>query len=377
MYWQREVYRAAAAWPNGGTYTLELPNNGLLGSIMIHAYRAGVTDSMLTTQKWRLIDWISKIEVVADGSTIIKSVTGQVQHFLQWMDGGGAAPDQHFNYGSSTKRCRLMLNFGRQLFDPEYGLDLGAFKSVELKLTNDGSSTYFGGDWGVDIVLYYLREPAISTFKGFMRTEEWRKWTTVQGEIKYLDLPVAEKVRRAVMQVVPGLDAYNMPTTTPYNVAYNIELLLKTGLLKVWEGNLRHLWYDNYFDHGRDVIQPIQPYHTAAYGIWTGVGQTLSMGGVRIPHDGIQDTATPSFSPGEDSSAQKRFTQTDADQEALLLMGLALENCAYFRFDHNRDPETYLDPRVQGTVQLNITTRDASSAAGGTIRVVLDRLAVP
>ncbi|GAG41847.1 unnamed protein product, partial [marine sediment metagenome] len=31
------------------------------------------------------------------------------------------------------------------------------------------------------------------------------------------------------------------------------------------------------------------------------------------------------------------------------------------------------DPRAMGVVQMNIQTRDASSAAGGTIRVVLER----
>jgi hypothetical protein len=57
----------------------------------------------------------------------------------------------------------------------------------------------------------------------------------------------------------------------------------------------------------------------------------------------------------------------------MLVAGLALENCAVFRFDHLPDFARWLDPRAMDTVQLNIATRDASTAAGGTIRVILDR----
>lgn len=67
------------------------------------------------------------------------------------------------------------------------------------------------------------------------------------------------------------------------------------------------------------------------------------------------------------------MTDTDSDQDTLLAMGLALENCAYFRFDHLYDPASYLDPDASKTVQLDIHTRNASSAADGTIKVALER----
>jgi len=176
-----------------------------------------------------------------------------------------------------------------------------------------------------------------------------------------------------VLQVIPDLDAYYAAETTPYNVAYDIELYLKTGVLKVFDGSLRDLWYENYFDIGRDVLQPLQPYHTAAYGIWTGLGQTLGFAGARMPHDSTQDTASTSIYPGDDSSTLRRMTDTDNDQDTLLAMGLALENCATFRFDQLYDPASFLDPEANKTVQLNIQTRDSASAADGTIRVILDR----
>jgi len=92
-----------------------------------------------------------------------------------------------------------------------------------------------------------------------------------------------------------------------------------------------------------------------------------------MPHDSTQDTASTSIYPGDDSSTLRRMTDTDNDQDAVLAMGLALENCATFRFDQLYDPASFLDPEANKTVQLNIQTRDSASAADGTIRVILDR----
>jgi hypothetical protein len=64
----------------------------------------------------------------------------------------------------------------------------------------------------------------------------------------------------------------------------------------------------------------------------------------------------------------------DNDQDAWLVMGLALENCAYFRFDQEGDPNQWLDPEMNKTVTLDVHTRNAASAADGTIKVCLERL---
>jgi hypothetical protein len=281
--------------------------------------------------------------------------------------------DKEFNYGSSTRRSHLLLNFGRALFDGGMGLDLDKWDSVELKVSNDAAAAQFASALAVDALMYLLEDP-LEAWPGYLRKEEWRKWTTVQNETQYLELPTQYPIRRIILQVIPDDGAtYVEATTTPYNVAYNIELNLKTGTIRVWNGNLRDLWYENAFDRGRDIIQALESYHTDAYGIWTGLGQTLGIGAARTPHDSTQDTASPSFEPGDDSSTLRRLTNTDSDVDSMLVAGLALENCAVFRFDHLPDFARWLDPRAMDTVQLNIATRDASTAAGGTIRVILDR----
>jgi len=374
MYWQREKIRKTATFTTGGTYTLELPDHGLLGSIMIHVYATPVSNSLMATEKWRLVDFISKIEVIGNGSEIIKSVNGRIGKYLAWLDGGGCSPDRGTNYATGTKRHHSVINFGRKFFDPDYGLDLGRWGSVELKITNDGSGTYFTGNMTIDVICNWLREGSPSQFKGYFRTEQWREWTTIAAEKKYLELPLQHVLRRLILQTDADVDANMVAETTLYNLAYQIELSIRSGKLKVFDDNLRDLWYENYWLYGRNVLQSMQSYHSDAKGIRTGLGQSLGVAGARSVFDGTQSTVGTTISPREDSHTLYRMTDTSIEPDALLLMGLALENCAVIPFDMYPDPATWLDLRADGTVELMIETRNAASAADGNIVAVTDRL---
>lgn len=373
MYWRREYLRKAASLAIGGTWREDLPQDGKLGTILCHISGSPVTDSMLIINKWRIWDYISKIEVIGNGAEVIKSITGPVARYLAWLDGGLAAPDKAFNYGSSTHRFHFPINFGRRFLDPEMGLDLKKWDNVEIQITNDAAAAQYASAMAVDALMYMLEGGPANAFPGYMRTEEWRKWTTVQAATQYLDLPTAHPIRRIILQVYPACGTNANADTTSYNVLYNIELNFQSGKIKVWNGNLRDLWYENAFEDGRDILQSLESYHTDGYGVWTGLGQTLGMGGVRLPHGGAQNTYGTSMLPGEDGATVQREVPSDADQDGLLALGLALENCAVFKFDQDTKPSTWLDPAVMAAIQLNCTTRDAATADNGTIRVILDR----
>lgn len=375
MYWQREVYRASATWTRGGTYRVELPDHGLLGAIMFHARVSQNTTGQQTYDAWRIMDFISELKIVGNGNRVIKAITGRVNHYLQFLDGGQSMLDVHHNYATSTLRHHGILTFGRRLFDLQYGLDLAAWDTVEIQFTNDAGSGFTGNDFSIDVILYWLREAPSTQFKGYFKTEEYRKWTTVSDENKRVSLPTEELLRRIILQVEASEDAtYKTADTTLYNVAYNIELKLRSGTIELWNSGLRDLWYDNAFMLGREQLVGIQPYHTDAYGIRTGLGQSLAFAGARVPHDGTQDTASTSIVPGDDGHTLRRMTDTDADQDVLLIAGLSLENCAFFDFDLDGNPANYLDLAREKTVNVNVKTRSGSTYAGGTIRVILDRL---
>jgi hypothetical protein len=373
MYRRLEALRKSATFNIGETFTLLLPEHGLLSSLLLHITGTPVTDSMNAIEKWRMLDWISKIEVIGNGSTIIKSFTGRVAQYLNFKDGGLASPDKHFNYGSSTKRFHVPINFGRYLGDLLYGLDLTPWKSVELKLTNDGSGTYFTGNLAASIFALWVHDPPAGAFQKYFRTEEWRSIATVQAKTEYLDLPEEGKLRRLILQVDPAVETTKEAKTTLYNVVSNLKLTKKTGADILFDSSLRDLWYWEAFRDGRQILQPLEPYHTTAYGVRTGLGQTLGEAGLRMGQSGAQNTYGTGIYPGDDSSTLRRGVGTDPTQDALLVMGLALENCAAFDFNDPDEESTYLDLKDEGTVQLQMATADAASAAGGTVRLMLDR----
>ncbi len=373
MYLQREFLRTQAAMDQNSTYRVSLPQNGFVTSIMLVFAGSPVTDARLDVADWRWIDFLSKVEIWANQATIIKSLTGRMAHVQQWLDGGPLITGQDHNYGSSTLRGRLPLNFGRNYWDTEYGLDLSRWQDVELRITNTASSTYFSDSLKVDVLLNYIRDVSANPFKGYFRTEEWNTYTTVTSEKKYLELPVENKVRRILMQVLTSQDASHMAQRNDYQTLNNIQLFLKTGLLKVWDANLRHLWYDNLFSDGRYQLAGAEQYATNAKGFRVGLGQTFYKGSSRVMHGGAQSTYAAGLYPGDDGQTQRRLATLDNDQDSYLVAGIAPESCAWFNFNTPDSPEGFLDPATQKTVQLNYEIGTNANDAGGTIRTVLDR----
>jgi hypothetical protein len=243
-----------------------------------------------------------------------------------------------------------------------------------MQFTNDGSSTYFSTDLSITTHLLWLRDAGPGSFRGYRSIEEWRKWTTVSDEWKYLDLPTEHRLRRLMLQTYADVDANVLDEATPYNVAYEIKLKLRSGAVEVFNGNLRDLWYLNALYQGRDPIVGIEPYQADGKGIHTGFGQTLAMGGVRLPHGAAQNTYGTSMVPGHDGQTLEREVPTDTEQDALILSGLSYENVAFFPFDEDDDPGAYLDLKGEGTVKLDVHTRSGATYADGTIRVMLDKM---
>lgn len=376
MYWQREYLREGDSMTRNDTWREDLPAEGLLGSILFRMSVAGVSAAFAETLKWRISDFISKIEVIGDGSTVIKSLTGNCLNALQFYDQGIAHPDYWHSYATGTKWYHVLLNFGRKMFDTEYGLDLSRWNNVELKITNDATSSEFGASIGLSVLQYFLREAPAGMFRGFFRTEEWRKWTTVQNETKYLELPTERKIRRVIMQVLPGVDSDKVANTSMWNIADDVEMSLKTGILRVFKGGIDDLMWENYLDYGKELLSSPNLYLTADYGRNVGMGYvTMATPGAGT-QDGAVATAVPTLEGRRTDFTQKPENYEADTLIATLCRGLCPENTVVFRFDKPDEPVAYLDPMEQKTVKLDVHTRDSSSAAAGTIRVVLDRLVV-
>ncbi len=372
MYPQLEYLREGAVMGRGSTFRLDLPENGMLSALQIRIEAAGVSDAFATTMNWRICDFIDKIEIIGNGSTVIKSVPGNVLQALQFFDTGIASLDYWHSYATGTQRFNVLLLFGRYLFDQLLGLDLSVWNNIEIRITNSASATYYGEDFSVSLLGYYLREG--SPFAGYLRTEEWQKWTTVSDETKYLELPVENRVRRVIFQCLPPADGDNVFNTGMWNMIDDLEVSLKTGVLRMYKGGIDDLMRMNALFLGRLVMTYPQYYLTADYGRNIGIGYVLggahSFGG----SDAAITHGKPALEVGNTSATQVPKAYTGDNDFQGLHVGLCPENCLLFPFNLVDEPSEYLDVLANNTVKLNVHTRSGAGYAGGTIRVILDRV---
>ncbi len=374
MYWQREYLREAASATRGATYKLELPAHGDLGTLLLRLRGTKAANAPLgSVAKWRLIDEIDKIEIIANGAEPIKSLSGTQAQFAAFLDQRAIMPNKIEEYSSAPMECIIPINFGRRMYDRQLALDLTRFDSVELQLTNSMHTDHWADSFQITTQALWLRDAPSRPF-GYMRTEDWRSWTTVIDETKYLALPTARQLRRIILQAWPNLDSNEQEEAGVYDLMDDIELSLRTGQVRVYKGGIDDLMRENVLDLGVLPMTYGGQYHENGKGFYTGLAYVFAAISGHTTHNTTVPTS-PLWLYQQDNTGTQRARNKTADAIATFLMaGMGYMNCAVFRFDHDDDPGTWLDPDAEKTVELNIHTRNSSTADDGTNSVVLDRL---
>jgi len=376
MFFQKEYIREAVAKTVGGTYRLDLPEHGLLSSLFIKiegtdvgAYGQGEAD-------WRVVDEISKIEVILDGATVCKSLTGYQAQALAFFDQGVMPPSTWRNYATNTQVEYFLLNFGRKLHDLDYGLDLARFNNVELRITDTADATDFSA-LSVSILATFLREAPAGQFKGFLRSEEWRQWTGVVDETKYHVIPTEHIIRRVILQAIPSVNADFVHETGMHNPMDDIAFSLDTGATRIYKGGIDALIRDNFYDQGKELIVGGQSYQLADDGVDTGLGYVQKVAAVAGSKDGAVAATMLTLEAGMTHGTIKAESYEGDSPYLWMAGGLAPFHCLQLRFDHDPNPLSWLDPSQRASVLLDIHTRNAASADAGYNAVVLDRLVRP
>jgi len=375
MYLQQEYIREGVAITRNDTFKLDLPDSGILSSLFLRIDgRVAVGNPMGELAAWRQLDYLDKFTILLDGATVCKAVSGMEAQYIGSLDQKVMPPQRDYESSQPYVSTFVILNFGRFIGDTDFALDLSRFDSVELQLKNSCPVAYFQDEMKVTILAYWMRELP-GTPVGYIRSEEWRSWTTVLDETMYLDLPTAYPIRRVILQLIPaGDDTTHADKTSMFNLADDVEFLLKTGLVRLYKGGIDDLARHNLLTTGLAAEYMGETYHAANRGFRLGPGvcrafaDATSTGAAGAPAviSGCHDWQ------GKGTGQMKAYT---ADETMFwIAKGLALHYCVLFPFDHNPNPMYWLDPEAQKTVELNIHTRNAASAAGGTINVVLEQL---
>jgi len=373
MYWQRKNERTSVSMTLNNTYKLLLPVSGLLGSLMIKISGTEATGLGYGVAAWRIIDFISQIQVVVNGSVVKKSLTPYQAHALAMWDQGVTPPSEWRNYATNTQYDYFLINFGRWFKDANCGLDLSKYQSVELWITNTATASYFT-DLTVTVESHYLAEAPAAQFPYFLQTIDWNIWTTVADQWQYLNLPVDFPIRRIMLQAIPPIDANMIEKTNMHNLMDEIKFLLDTGQTVVFDGDLELLMRENYFELRNYQLVGGWPYMENAYGIRMDLGYQLYGAAGGGSQAGTVATVIPTIDSARSSFTQVGYSYSADHPISIFAAGMAYMESALLNTNQDDDPSTYLDPKARYQVQLNIHTRNSASAAGGYNHVVLDQL---
>jgi len=118
----------------------DLPNNEVISMLMLELR---VTNTSTVNNLRSILDVVSKIEVIADGTKTLFSATPEVASYAAFVKQNGKVPDHRFFDGASAvSRLHLPIYFGRWPWDEEYMLDTSQYRDVQLHLTYSLNTTY-------------------------------------------------------------------------------------------------------------------------------------------------------------------------------------------------------------------------------------------
>jgi hypothetical protein len=371
---QQSYLRDGVAMALGGTYKVDLPKAGKLSALLMYFSSDQIAPYGSAAGAWRLIDKLSNVKVIGDGSEIIADLSPLHIQALSFYDHGMGVLDVLRNYAANTQFCGMLLTFGRKMGDRVLGLDLGRYSSVELQITNTALATEFTTAITAYISMIQFH-PDLNppSFAGLLRKELWRQWTTVQDETQYLELPTASKIRRIVARCLPHRTT-GLSDTTFWNLMDRIQLNVKTGALKVVDMGLDDIVRLNAIKYGL-VNYPITGgYFTADAAHDLGVGYPLTKLATPTSYSGGATTVIHTYTAGDTTDTSRLEATDGAGPTSLLVQGMGIHDTAVIWEADDDDPAYFLDPRELATVGLDVHTRNAASAAGGTNDIVLERL---
>jgi hypothetical protein len=364
-FWQREVLRDAVSMTFAQTHELDLPKSGQLGSLVLYISSSQNGYPCLgAVPKWRLIDYISKIEVIGNGAEVIKSFDGKEALAAAFYDDGQEPPGLWRQYSSTPQRQWIPIHFGRKLMDELYGLDLSRFDQVTLKITNDASSTYWTTNIKLTVIAYWLRD-ALGPFGGYFRDEVWKSWTPVAAAIEYSDLPVALPIRRIVLEARPArVTATCKNASSMHDLMSDIDFTFKTGQVRVYKGSLEALGHLSVLELGRFVETRGAIDRTTGLGFECGVGychQSLGYGGADT---GPITTALSNMSMDIQDSAQEMAYRSGNGQLQWAVRGHGYMHTLPLWNARKADLADLLDVEALKVVKLDILTATGTTVTG-------------
>lgn len=126
------------------TKTIDLPEKGILSEIILLIRGARTYTSEPSLPFYHML---TDVNVMVDGSTVIKSLDGRQAKALEWYNNGPFGLGDGYGGGGNSNKSYYPthLYFGKKANDTKNGLDLGAYANPKLEFSFDASLTGLDG----------------------------------------------------------------------------------------------------------------------------------------------------------------------------------------------------------------------------------------
>ena len=352
-----------------GTYIVNLPEDGWLVGLIA---RIRGTNAASSSRFIHPHDVVTKLEVVADGGEVIKSVDGRLCKGLNFLDGITNVEDRITQAISAEQDETFWLNMGADPEDQEYGLDLSKHTNPQFKFTWDSTLTSIENTTAVvawhattypylTLIAVFL-EGAPARPRGFVRTQ-YTTYTPGASAEEPVEIPRGHPLRRIVLRnFYSGSEEedvfdrvkldINRGAYIPFNLRFKDLLHQQAALygLAEWQARLYWTSHDSEDSHLSHYMAPV----AMARGAPSYMFSVISRLGGRL-RLGVQAVSGTNY-----ASAMHLMVG---------VRGIALHHCLALPFDKPGGLAASLPTRDLADIRLKIAS-NASAQESSTVYVL-------
>jgi len=189
-----------------GTYIVNLPKEGWLVNLIARITgKNAVSDSRFGPPH----HIVQKLEVVADGGSVIKNYIPKMCKGIMHLDGINSIDDKITQGNAEEQDESFYILFGGKFPDMEYGLNLGEHTNPQFKITWDDTQTTMENCTAIvawhatthpklTLIAVFL-ENAGATPKGYVRSQ-YTTYTPAASATKEVEIPRGFPLRRMILR---------------------------------------------------------------------------------------------------------------------------------------------------------------------------------
>lgn len=258
---------------SSGTLRKDLPKNEQISHIQLEL-RATRAASPSNAQS--IFDCFSKIEVVADGTKTLFSLTSENADYAAYVAQNGRSPDNRFYSGqSAVNRLHIPIYFGRFPWDEEYMLDTGLYNNVEIVITWNLATTNETFVTFTHTITYWRPLEKLAPV-GIVRSREVRNQASPGASAEHQhDLPVALPWHYLWVRVLDQDQDINTNLTA-------LQLNVDAGRLLLYDVDADEIYYADKLRYNHAIGPHIQPAVTGQENVKTHAEWSAPLGGVNV-----------------------------------------------------------------------------------------------